>query len=195
MWKDNPEALKLARLEFKTTVLKESVRVHPPPLIDPSLCDKQGNEEDSMSNSDHNFYENQINCCEGAAFARQCIGLSLRYVWEQLAAVLNAYERCLHAHADSRLKIDGKHAETPHENDAYAAGMAARAAQANRQEPTNDGPADAASDSERKHGKRREAAQAAEPATARGTKRRMSTERVLKAVCWLARVLGWGVHL
>ena len=113
VWKDNPEALKLARLEFKTTVLKESVRVQPPPLINPSLCDEQGNEEDSMSNSHHNFYEYKLNRCEGAAFARQCIGLSLRYVWEQLAAVLNAYEKCLHAHADSRLKIDGKHAEMP----------------------------------------------------------------------------------
>ena len=29
----------------------------------------------------------------------------------------------------------------------------------------------------------------------RGTKRRTSTERVLKTGCWSARVLGWGVHL
>jgi len=104
--------------------------VRPPPLIDPSLCDEQDKEEGSMSNSHNNFYEYRLDRCEGAAFARQSIGLSLRYVWEQLATVLNAYEKCLHAHADSRLKIDGKHAEMPHENDAYSAGMAARAAQA-----------------------------------------------------------------
>jgi len=110
--------------------------VHPPPLINPSLCDEQGKKEASMSNSHNYFYEYELNRCEGAAFARQCIGLSLRYVW-----------------------------------DAYSAGMAARAAraaQANRAECTNDGPANAALDSERKHSKRRKAAQAAEPATARG---------------------------
>jgi hypothetical protein len=139
-----------------------------PRVVDPSLCDELDKEESSTSNSHNNFYEYKLNRCEGAAFARQSIGLSLRYLWEQLATVLNAYEKCLHAHADSRLKIDGKHAETPHENDAYSTGIAARAAQANRAECTNDGPADAALDSERKHSKRREASQAAEPATVRG---------------------------
>ena len=68
--------------------------MHPPPLINPSLCDEQGKKEASMSNSHNYFYEYELNRCEGAAFARQCIGLSLRYVWEQLATVLNAYEKC-----------------------------------------------------------------------------------------------------